>query len=63
MSTEQVQPVVTADDLRPVDLFDDLDGSELAEWAAVAEPRSAQPGEVVISGDGPAARASVIAAP
>src|SRR5947209_1696810 len=55
MSTEQVQPVVTADDLRPVDLFDDLDGSELAEWAAVAEPRSAQPGEVVISGDGPAA--------
>ena len=55
MSTEQVRPMVTADDLRPVDLFDDLDRGALAEWAAVAEPRSAQPGEVVISGEGPAA--------
>ncbi len=28
----------TVADLRPVDLFDDLDDAELAEWAAVAKP-------------------------
>ena len=38
---------LTLDDLRPVDLFDDLADAELAEWAAVAKPRDAAPGEVI----------------
>ncbi len=29
-------PALTAADLRPVNLFDDLDDGELAEWAAAA---------------------------
>ena len=37
----------TAADLRPVDLFDDLDDDELAEWAAVARPRDGAPGAVI----------------
>jgi len=41
------QPVAAAD-LRPVDLFDDLDDVALAEWAAVATWRHADPGAVVI---------------
>jgi signal transduction histidine kinase len=45
---------VTVADLRPIDLFDDLDDSELAQWAAVAEWRTAEAGEVVIPGDTPA---------
>lgn len=45
---------VTVADLRPVDLFDDLDDGALGEWAAVAQSRDAEPGEVVISGDAPA---------
>jgi signal transduction histidine kinase len=53
MTTARDNPVSVAD-LRPVDLFDDLDDGALAEWAAVAAPRSAEPGEVVIAGDGPA---------
>ncbi|MBV9337769.1 MAG: Crp/Fnr family transcriptional regulator, partial [Solirubrobacterales bacterium] len=55
MSAQTVSPVVTAADLRPVDLFDDLDDQALAEWTAVAVPRNAEAGEVVIPGDGPAA--------
>ena len=55
MSAQTVSPVVTAADLRPVDLFDDLDDQALAEWTAVAVPRSVEAGEVVIPGDGPAA--------
>ena len=39
---------VTVADLRPVDLFDDLDDEGLAAWAAVAEPLNADAGEVVI---------------
>jgi signal transduction histidine kinase len=39
---------VTAGDLRPVDLFDDLDDSDLEPFAAAAEWRSAEAGEVVI---------------
>ncbi len=35
MSPERVEPAVTVADLRPVDLFDDLDDEPLAEWAAV----------------------------
>jgi signal transduction histidine kinase len=38
---------VTVADLRPVDLFDDLDDEALAEWAAVARPRDAAPGEIL----------------
>ena len=55
MRAGAVHPAVTIADLRPVDLFDDLDDRALAEWAAAGEPRSAQAGEVVIAGDGPAA--------
>jgi signal transduction histidine kinase len=39
---------VTAADLRPVDLFDDLDDEALAEWAAAAEWRYPEPGDIVI---------------
>jgi signal transduction histidine kinase len=46
---------VTVADLRPVDLFDDLDDGALGGWAAAAEWRNAEPGEVVMPGDGPAA--------
>src|SRR3982074_2796740 len=38
---------VTAEELRAVDLFDDLDDSELAEWVAVAQPRQIEPGDVI----------------
>jgi signal transduction histidine kinase len=53
MSAERVKPNVTVADLRPVDLFDDLDDAALAEWAAVAESLTVDPGEVVIPGDEP----------
>jgi signal transduction histidine kinase len=39
---------VTVADLRPVDLFDDLDDHELAEWAAAAERRDAEIGGFVL---------------
>jgi signal transduction histidine kinase len=54
MSTESAAHLVTFADLRPVDLFDDIDDAALSEWAAVAQWRSAEPGEVVIPGDAPA---------
>jgi signal transduction histidine kinase len=38
---------MNVDDLRPIDLFDDLDDKQLAQWAAVAKPREAVPGEVI----------------
>ena len=38
---------VTAEDLRAIDLFDDLDDDELAEWVAVARPRHVAPGEAI----------------
>jgi signal transduction histidine kinase len=37
----------TADDLRPVDLFDDLSDEELAAWAAAAKPYDRRAGEVI----------------
>jgi signal transduction histidine kinase len=37
----------TVADLRPVDLFDDLDDEQLAEWAAVAKPYDRKAGEVI----------------
>jgi signal transduction histidine kinase len=50
MSTTRNTRVAVAD-LRPVDLFDDLDDTGLAEWAAVAEWRYAEAGEAVVPGD------------
>ena len=47
MSPAGAAPVTVAD-LRPVDLFDDLDDTELAEWAAGAERRDAEVGDVVL---------------
>jgi signal transduction histidine kinase len=38
---------VTLEELRTVDLFDDLDEQELAEWVAVARPRHVGAGEVI----------------
>jgi len=37
----------TVADLRPVDLFDDLDDQQLAEWAAVATARDVVTGETI----------------
>ncbi len=42
------QTPVSVADLRPVDLFDDLDDASLAEWAAVSQERRFDAGEVVI---------------
>jgi signal transduction histidine kinase len=42
---------VAVGDLRPIDLFDELDDESLAEWAAVAQWRHADVGEVVIDAD------------
>jgi signal transduction histidine kinase len=47
MTTAPEQPV-TVDDLRPVDLFDDLGEEALAEWAAVAKWITAEPGEIFV---------------
>ena len=38
---------ISVADLRPVDLFDDLDDDRLAEWAAVAQRRHYEPGELL----------------
>lgn len=38
---------VTLEELRTVDLFEDLDDDELALWVAVAHPRHVAPGEVI----------------
>jgi signal transduction histidine kinase len=42
------ESTVTSADLRPVDLFDELDEGQLGEWAAVAHWRNVGPGEVVV---------------
>ena len=47
MSPAGAAPITVAD-LRPVDLFDDLDDTELADWAAAAERRDAEAGDVVL---------------
>jgi signal transduction histidine kinase len=39
---------LTAADLRPVDLFDDLGDDALAPWAAAAEPYGLAPGDVIV---------------
>ena len=38
---------VTAADLRPIDLFDDLDDAELERWAAVTHVHEYKPGDIV----------------
>ncbi len=38
---------VTVEELRTVDLFDDLDDAELARWVPVAQARHVEPGEVI----------------
>jgi signal transduction histidine kinase len=38
---------VTLDDLRTIDLFDELDDVQLREWLAVVQPRAAQAGEIL----------------
>jgi signal transduction histidine kinase len=45
--SRRMSDAVTPADLRPIDLFDDLDDDALAEWAAVARPRTASAGDVV----------------
>lgn len=39
---------VTIEDLRAIDLFDDLSDEELALWAEVAVPAHADPGDIVV---------------
>jgi len=46
--TSASAPPVTVADLRPVDLSDDLDDTELAEWAAAAAWRDAEAGDIVL---------------
>jgi signal transduction histidine kinase len=41
-------PPVTAAELRTIDLFDDLDDGEIAQWVAVAHPRRVEPGEALV---------------
>jgi signal transduction histidine kinase len=38
---------ISVADLRPVDLFDDIDDEQLAEWAAVAQRQHFEPGELL----------------
>jgi signal transduction histidine kinase len=45
---------LTAADLRPVDLFDDLDDEQLAVWAAAAEPFEVAAGEILLDPAEPA---------
>jgi signal transduction histidine kinase len=42
---------ITLEELRAVDLFDDLDDLELAEWVSLARPRSVEPGGVIAEQD------------
>ncbi len=50
MSTAQL----TSLDLRPVDLFDEVDDEQLAVWAAAAEPFAAAPGDILFEPAEPA---------
>ncbi|HYB31322.1 MAG TPA: ATP-binding protein [Solirubrobacteraceae bacterium] len=52
MTTAREKPVSVAD-LRPVDLFDDIEDGELGEFAAAAVWRHAEPGEVVLEAGEP----------
>jgi signal transduction histidine kinase len=52
MTTARDTPVSVAD-LRPVDLFDDIDDAALAEFAAAAQWRHVEPGDVVLEAGQP----------
>jgi signal transduction histidine kinase len=41
------EPPVTVEELRTVDLFEELDDAQLAEWAAVAIPSRVHAGEII----------------
>jgi signal transduction histidine kinase len=41
------EPPVTVEELRTVDLFEELDDAQLAEWAAVAIPSHVHAGEII----------------
>jgi signal transduction histidine kinase len=43
---------ITSEELRRIDLFDELDDEQLAEWVAVAVPLSLAAGEVIAEQDG-----------
>ena len=45
---------VGLEELRSIDLFDDLDADQLAEWVAVARPIEAAPGHVLAEAGEPA---------
>lgn len=45
--------VASVQDLRPIDLFDDLSDDELAAWAAAGRPRRFSPGDVLAEQDRP----------
>jgi signal transduction histidine kinase len=42
---------ITLQELRGIDLFDDLGDDELGEWVAVASPRQLEPGELIAEYD------------
>jgi signal transduction histidine kinase len=44
-------PTVTVADLRSIDLFDGVDDAALEAWAAVAQPRTFAPGEMLAEAD------------
>ncbi len=44
---ESAAAQITLADLRPVDLFDDLDDEQLQRWVDVARPRTGEPGEII----------------
>ena len=39
--------IITGEELRRIDLFDELSDEQLAEWVAVAVPMSVAAGEVI----------------
>lgn len=45
---------LTLDELRTIDLFDDLDDDQLGEWLAVTRPHTAQAGEILVEAGAPA---------
>ena len=46
--------MITVADIRPIDLFDDLDDARLEEWLAVTTVRDVEPGEVLVEYGDPA---------
>jgi signal transduction histidine kinase len=50
----------TLDELRPIDLFDEIDDEELGRWASVATVREVPPGEIVTEPGAPPARMHLV---